>query len=107
MKNNGQITAWTARDTRCKGRNRYVLKRALFGMALLVLHSPFLASVCRAQEDSAKINKLTIDLQFLAHGEICAGGLPKPPATDNPKPEEDFSAFLLGRTRLGIGYERK
>jgi hypothetical protein len=106
MKKIELVTAETVRDTRCKERKGSVVKRALFSVALLVLHSSFLAPVCHAQKDSVKANKLTIDLQFLAHGEICAGGLPKPPATDDPKPEESFSAFLQGRTRIGIGYER-
>ena len=47
-----------------------------------------------------------MDLQFLAHGEICAGGLPKPPVNNPDKPEADLSAFLLGRTRLSLNYER-
>ena len=106
MKNNEQVTARAARDTRCREKNGSVMKRALMGAALLILHSSFLAPNCRAQADSTKANKLTLELQFLAHGEICAGGLPKPPASADPKPEENFSAFLLGRTRIGIGYER-
>ena len=52
-----------------------------------------------------QINKKSLDLEFLAHGEICAGGLPR---TDGKiTSSEDHSAFLFGRTRLSVGYERK
>ena len=99
-------TVRSERFFRCEERNMTVIKRTFFGMAIFILHFSFFTSSCWAQADSAKANKLTIDLQFVGHGEICAGGLPKPPESSTPKQEEDFSAFLLGRTRLGIGYER-
>lgn len=72
----------------------------------LFLCSSLFTSTCWAQLDSAKVNKITLGLNFLAHGEMCGGGLPKPSIQDNPMPEEDFSAFLFGRTRLSVSYER-
>ena len=84
------------------------MKRALIGVAFFILHSSFFASTCQAQSDSTKVNKLTLGLSFLGHGEICAGGLPKPSVQQSVQgPEESFSAFLFGRTRLSVGYERK
>lgn len=59
---------------------RTVVKRTLIGVAFFILHSSFFASTCQAQSDSTKVNKLTLGLSFLGHGEICAGGLPKPSA---------------------------
>ncbi len=106
MKNNEFATSGTVRGFRCEGRNYAVMKRALFGVAILILHSSFFTSSCRAQTDSTKANKVSMDLQFLAHGEICAGGLPKPPVNNPDQPEASFSAFLLGRTRLSVNYER-
>ena len=73
--------------------------------AFLLLCSSFHTSDGWAQADSSKINKISLDLEFLAHGEICAGGLPR---TDGKiTSSEDHSAFLFGRTRLSVGYERK
>ena len=62
----------------------------------------------KAKPDSLKFNNFSIDLNFLTHGEICAGGLPR----DDVKDEEQIgkggtSAFLLGRVRLIVGYQRK
>ena len=58
----------------------------------------------RAQTDSTKVkvNNLTFGLNFLAHGEIVRGGLPK----DGDADDEDRSNFLLGRTRLIVDYSR-
>ncbi len=56
----------------------------------------------RAQKDTLK-NKLSMGVNVLGHGEICAGGLPR---TDG-NPKEDNSAFLVGRIRLNADYERK
>ena len=109
MKNVVFVTASAVRALRREERNKTVMKRALIGAALFILHSSFFAFTCQAQsEDSTKVNKLTLGLNFLAHGEICAGGLPKPSVQqDVQRPEESFSAFLLGRTRISLGYERK
>ena len=54
-----------------------------------------------AQTDSLK-NKLSLGLEFVTHGEICGGGLPRAGAST-----EDRSAFLFGRARLKLDYERK
>ena len=51
-----------------------------------------------AQCDSTK-NTLNLNLNFLTHGETCAGGLPK-------GAEEDKSHFMYGRLRLAADYER-
>lgn len=75
-------------------------------MVLLALAS----ASCWAQTDSSKVdvpeklNKITFGLNFLGHGEICNGGLPR---TDNKDyATEDRSRFLYGRTRLIIDYAR-
>lgn len=60
----------------------------------------FLPGLAKAQTDSLK-NDISIGLNFLAHGEICGGGLPRTSSsTDN------ISAFILGRTRLSLDYQR-
>lgn len=53
------------------------------------------------QTDS--INKITIGLDFMAHGETCGGGLPR---SDDDLENEDRSHFLFGRTRLNIDFQR-
>ena len=58
-------------------------------------------SVC-AQTDSTKVNHLSFGLNFLTHGEIVRGGLPK----EGDVVLDDKSNFLLGRTRLIADYER-
>lgn len=60
--------------------------------------------VC-AQSDSTKVdevNTLTFALEFMAHGEMMRGGLP----AEDKQYVEDKSSFLLGRTRLKVGYSR-
>ena len=54
-----------------------------------------------AQSDSLK-NKISLGLEFLTHGEICGGGLPR--AAEST---EDLSAFIFGRARFKLDYERK
>lgn len=56
-----------------------------------------------AQSDSTK-NTLSFGLNFMTHGEICGGGLPKQLKSIAPK--EDNSQFLMGRTRLNVDYSR-
>lgn len=49
-------------------------------------------------------NRLSIGLNFMTHGEVRGGGLP-----GNANPDETVEKranFLLGRTRLSVGYER-
>ena len=65
--------------------------------SLLLLLLPGLA---RAQKDSLQKHSINIGLQFLAHGEICGGGLPR--ASNST---ENRSAFILGRTRLTLDYQ--
>lgn len=55
---------------------------------------------CWAQTDSTAVNQLSVDLNFLTHGEACGGGLPR---STNSAPTEDRSSFLYGRTRLNVG----
>lgn len=62
----------------------------------LLLLTPGLA---QGQSDSLK-HSINIGLQFLAHGEICGGGLPR--ASEST---ENRSAFILGRTRLVLDYQ--
>lgn len=54
----------------------------------------------------SKLNALKFNMHFLTHGEICAGGLPRTTVTDDGT-EDGLSAFLLGRLRLIVGYERQ
>lgn len=54
-----------------------------------------------AQEKEPE-NQLTADIQLLTHGEFRNGGLPR----DEEKMNGDKSSFLLGRSRLVVGYER-
>lgn len=65
----------------------------------LVMAGLLMAVPATAQKDTLK-NKLNLDMSFMAHGEICAGGLPR--ASNST---EDRSAFLMGRTRINLGYE--
>ena len=75
--------------------------RMLSGAAFFILHSSFFISTGWAQTDS--INKLSIGLNFVAHGETCGGGLPR---TGDVSATEDRSHFLFGRTRINVDYER-
>lgn len=74
---------------------RYLLSLPL----LLTLFTPS----CRAQTDS--VNKISIGLELIAHGETCGGGLPR--TGDGDKAAEDRSHFLFGRTRINVDYERQ
>ena len=69
-------------------------------MMLLMLAS----TTSWAQTDSSKINQLRVGLDFMTHGEICGGGMPR---TDHKTLEvEDQSRFILGRTRINMDYQR-
>jgi hypothetical protein len=61
------------------------------------------ATGCWAQTDS--LNTLSVGLNFLTHGEVCGGGLPR--GEEGEAPSSDHSSFLLGRTRINIDYERQ
>ncbi len=54
-----------------------------------------------AQNDTLK-NNFSVGLEFVTHGEICGGGLPR--AAEST---ENRSAFLFGRARIKADYERK
>ena len=69
-------------------------------MMLLLLAS----TTSWAQTDSAKVNQLSVGLDFMTHGEVVGGGMPK---TDGTLEVEDKSRFLLGRTRLIADYQRR
>ena len=71
---------------------------ALLAIAATLLLSP--VSVF-AQTDSLK-NQLSLGLEFLTHGEVCGGGLPR--AAES---KENRSAFLFGRARMKVDYERQ
>ena len=62
------------------------------------------ATSCWAQTDTARVNTLSVGLNFLTHGETCAGGLPR--TDDGMAPPDDRSNFLLGRARINVDYER-
>ena len=70
-----------------------------FRLAILCLL--LLGWTAKAQTDTLN-NQLSLGLEFLSHGEICGGGLPRASAST-----ENRSAFLFGRTRLKVDYERK
>jgi hypothetical protein len=55
-----------------------------------------------AQKDS--INKISIGLDLMSHGEMCGGGLPR---SVDKTVNEDRSQFLFGRTRINVDYERQ
>lgn len=55
--------------------------------------------------DSSKLNKLEVGLNFLTHGEILSGGLPR--QVGDEAGVEDRSSFLQGRTRLIVDFERR
>ena len=74
-------------------------------LVLLLMLSP---ALLRAQEDSVAVKKntFTVDANILMRGEIRYGGLPREEeAQEGVTPK--MAGFLLERTRLSIGYERK
>ena len=75
------------------------MKKGLFSVMALLL-TGFLAAY--GQEE--KKNQLDIDLNMLGHGELRIGGLSPVPDEDGGFDEK--AQFLLGRTRLTIGYKR-
>ena len=77
---------------------RHLLRQ---GCAVLLLT---LAANVHAQSDSCK-NHLSMSLNFMTHGEVRGGGLPKPASNDVIV--ENQANFLQGRTRLIVGYERR
>ena len=69
-------------------------------MMLLLLASTTIG----AQTDSAKVNQLSVGLDFMTHGEVVGGGMPK---TEGTLEAEDKSRFLLGRVRINADYQRR
>ena len=69
-------------------------------MMLLLLAS----TTSGAQTDSAKVNQLSVGLDFMTHGEVVGGGMPK---TAGTLEVEDQSRFLLGRVRINADYQRR
>ena len=73
-----------------------------FGVAALLVH----AWSVSAQED--KPNHLTVDLQMLFQGEIRNGGILSPEESRETEEEQvdDYSNFIIERTRLAVSYQR-
>ena len=69
-------------------------------MMLLLLASTTIG----AQTDSAKVNQLSVGLDFMTHGDVVGGGMPK---TEGTLEVEDQSRFLLGRVRINADYQRR
>lgn len=79
------------------------MKQFITILALLLLSSGL-----RAQQDSLqkeKVNQFDLGLNFLAHGEVRGGGLPKP--ADPSTAVENHANFLMSRLRLTLGFQRK
>lgn len=75
------------------------MKKGLFSVMALLL-----TGVLAAYGQEEKKNQLDIDLNMLGHGELRIGGLSPVPDEDGGFDEK--AQFLLGRTRLTIGYKR-
>ena len=71
-----------------------------FAIAALLWHT---GSIFAQTDSLDRVNRLSIGLDFLTHGEACGGGLPKSVTEESA---EDRSSFLLGRFRLSMNYER-
>lgn len=74
------------------------MKRLLILALVTAMLPSWLSVPANAQVDSLKHN-LTIGLNFLTHGEICGGGLPRASQST-----ENRSSFILGRTRIVADY---
>lgn len=66
----------------------------------------------RAQQDSVQVkkNRFMLDVDVLAQGEIREGGISpqaQTTAEETGVPPKDRAMFVLGRTRLIVGYERE
>ena len=78
--------------------------RKYFTMLLLMAATGCWAQE-NTQEDMSEANQLSVDLNFVTHGEMCGGGLPR--SADGNSSTEDRSSFLFGRTRLIVDYKRQ
>ena len=61
-----------------------------FAIAALLWHT---GSIFAQTDSLDRVNRLSIGLDFLTHGEACGGGLPKSVTEESA---EDRSSFLLG-----------
>ena len=67
----------------------------------LIVAGLLLLSLDAASQNEDKENQLTLDLNMMSRGEIRGGGItPESEDVDNDK-----SSFILGRSRLIVGYE--
>ncbi|MBR4660391.1 MAG: hypothetical protein IKO77_03080 [Bacteroidales bacterium] len=73
------------------------MRKIILAVALLTA-----SALSYAQTDSLK-NQLTIGLNFMSHGEYCDGGLPQ---SDTPIQNDGRSYFIMGRTRIDVGFKR-
>ncbi len=79
----------------------------MFVFAQTAATSDTIVSSSPAQEiavDKPKLNNFNLNLNLLARGEIRDGGFPNDPNAENPT---DRSAFVFGRGRLTLGYNRQ
>ena len=72
----------------------------LFHLTACLAGALLMAAPVFGQTDTLKKQQLKLDLNFLAHGEICGGGLPRAAQST-----EQLSAFIMGRTRLVLSYD--
>ncbi len=83
----------------------YASNSSHYGWVLAVLLATSVSSF--AQTDSAgvqqKKNQLNIGLNFMTHGELRGGGLPR--SYDDAERTENRANFLLGRTRITVDYQ--
>ena len=73
---------------------RHFHKIACLAAALLLAGPVF------GQTDTLKKRQVNLDLNFMAHGEYCGGGLPRAAQST-----EQRSAFIMGRTRLILTFD--
>lgn len=76
------------------------MKSKLITIGALLLLSTM--TVAMADEPDTLKNKLNIGLNYLSHGEMCSGGLPRAKGIE----VDDYSNFIMGRLRMTVGYER-
>lgn len=76
----------------------------LIPKAIIVLIGTALCSLsAQAQKDTLR-NQISVGINFLTHGEVQGGGLPK--STDPGTNVADVAGFIMGRLRLNVGYQR-
>ena len=75
---------------------------ALAGALLLSLGTMAQETEEEPAKEKEKVNLFTSDIQFLTRGEMRYGGLSK----ESGAPIDKNSNFIIGRTRVILGYER-